>query len=135
MTNYDWAITTLLFFSVAINYMDRQVLSLTWKDFIAPEFHWTNNILVQSPVSSRSFMLSACCLPGGLSTGLTRRKGSSVIGVWSAGAVLHAFCGINATSGIVAGKWFVGFEEARKIIGTVDNIGMITSVSVTLFIF
>ena len=23
--------------------MDRQVLSLTWKDFIAPEFHWTND--------------------------------------------------------------------------------------------
>jgi len=43
MTNYRWAITSLLFFSVAINYMDRQVLSLTWKDFIAPEFHWTNN--------------------------------------------------------------------------------------------
>ncbi len=43
ITNYRWAITGLLFFSVAINYMDRQVLSLTWKDFIAPEFHWTNN--------------------------------------------------------------------------------------------
>ena len=23
--------------------MDRQVLSLTWKDFIAPEFHWDDN--------------------------------------------------------------------------------------------
>lgn len=32
----------MLFFATTINYMDRQVLSLTWKDFIAPEFHWTD---------------------------------------------------------------------------------------------
>ena len=31
----------LLFIATTVNYMDRQVLSLTWKDFIAPEFHWT----------------------------------------------------------------------------------------------
>ena len=33
----------LLFTATTVNYMDRQVLSLTWKDFIAPEFHWTDN--------------------------------------------------------------------------------------------
>ena len=33
----------LLFVATTVNYMDRQVLSLTWKDFIAPEFHWTDN--------------------------------------------------------------------------------------------
>lgn len=32
-----------LFVATTVNYMDRQVLSLTWKDFIAPEFHWTDN--------------------------------------------------------------------------------------------
>ena len=26
----------LLFIATTVNYMDRQVLSLTWKDFIAP---------------------------------------------------------------------------------------------------
>ena len=40
---YRWAICSLLFFATTINYLDRQVLSLTWKDFIAPKFHWTNN--------------------------------------------------------------------------------------------
>jgi ACS family hexuronate transporter-like MFS transporter len=64
----------------------------------------------------------------------TKKGFSGAIGVWSVGAILHAFCGI-ATSGITAGKWLVGFEEARKIIGTVDDIGLVTSVSVTLFIF
>ena len=33
----------LLFVATTVNYLDRQVLSLTWKDFIAPEFHWTDN--------------------------------------------------------------------------------------------
>ena len=37
MTNYRWVICTMLFLATTINYMDRQVLSLTWKDFIAPE--------------------------------------------------------------------------------------------------
>ena len=26
----------MLFFATTVNYLDRQVLSLTWKDFIAP---------------------------------------------------------------------------------------------------
>ena len=42
MTNYRWTICLMLFIATTINYMDRQVLSLTWKDFIAPEFNWTD---------------------------------------------------------------------------------------------
>jgi len=56
------------------------------------------------------------------------------IGVWSVGACLHAFCGI-ATSGIITGEWFVGFAAAKEIIGTVNNVGMVVNVSVTLFVF
>ena len=41
-SNFRWFICVLLFFATTVNYMDRQVLSLTWKDFIAPEFHWTD---------------------------------------------------------------------------------------------
>ena len=39
-TNFRWFICGLLFLATTVNYMDRQVLSLTWKDFIKPEFHW-----------------------------------------------------------------------------------------------
>lgn len=42
MSSFRWVICCLLFFATAVNYMDRQVLSLTWKDFISPEFHWTD---------------------------------------------------------------------------------------------
>ena len=35
-------VCSMLFLATTINYMDRQVLSLTWKDFIAPEFAWSD---------------------------------------------------------------------------------------------
>ena len=56
------------------------------------------------------------------------------IGVWSVGAVLHAFAGL-VTSGVVAGVWTTSFLGAREAIGTVGDISLVVSVSVTLFIF
>ena len=38
MSNFRWVICALLFIATTVNYMDRQVLSLTWKDFIARSF-------------------------------------------------------------------------------------------------
>ena len=32
MSNFRWVICALLFIATTVNYMDRQVLSLTWKD-------------------------------------------------------------------------------------------------------
>lgn len=40
MTSFRWTIVTTLFVATTINYLDRQVLSLTWDEFIKPEFHW-----------------------------------------------------------------------------------------------
>ena len=34
MTNYRWVICAMLFFATTVNYLDRQVLSLTWDEFI-----------------------------------------------------------------------------------------------------
>ena len=39
-TKFRWTIVALLFVATTINYLDRQVLSLTWDEFIKPEFHW-----------------------------------------------------------------------------------------------
>ena len=44
MSNWRWVMCAMLFFATTVNYMDRQVLSLTWKDFISPEFHWNDEI-------------------------------------------------------------------------------------------
>jgi MFS transporter, ACS family, hexuronate transporter len=135
MTNVRWEITALLFFATTINYLDRQVLSLTWKDFIAPEFHWTNNDYGNITALFSIFYAFSMLFAGRIVDWLDTKKGFLwAIGVWSVGAILHAFCGI-ATSGIVANKWLVGFEGAREAIGHVNNVGLIVSVSVTLFIF
>ncbi len=135
MTNYRWAICALLFFATTINYLDRQVLSLTWKDFIAPEFHWTDSDYGNITALFSIFYAIGLLVAGRFVDWMDTRKGFLwAIGVWSVGAVLHAFCGI-ATSGIVAGEWFVGFEGALHAIEKVKDVGLIVSVSVTLFIF
>ena len=133
--NYRWVICAMLFFGVTINYMDRQVLSLTWKDFIAPEFHWTNNDYGNITSLFSIFYAISMLFAGRFVDWLDTKKGFLwAIGVWSVGACLHTFCGI-ATSGIITGQWLVGFKGAREAIGTVNNVGMIINVTVTLFVF
>jgi ACS family hexuronate transporter-like MFS transporter len=135
MTHYRWVICAMLFFATTVNYLDRQVLSLTWKDFIAPEFHWTNNNYGTITALFSIFYAISMLFAGRVVDWLDTKKGYLVaIGIWSVGAMIHAFCGI-ATSGFLVGKWFVGFEGAKDAIALVSNTSLIASVSVTLFIF
>jgi ACS family hexuronate transporter-like MFS transporter len=135
MTNYRWTICSLLFFATTINYLDRQVLSLTWKDFIVPEFHWNNNDYgTITAVFSLAYAFSML-LAGKFVDWMDTKKGFLwAIGIWSIGACLHAFCGI-ATSGIVAGKWLVGFHGAKEALATISDVSKVTSVSVIFFVF
>jgi len=84
----------LLFLATTVNYMDRQVLSLTWKDFIAPEFHWNDNNY-GNITSIFSIVYAICMLfAGKIVDWLDTKKGYLwAIGIWSAGACLHALCG------------------------------------------
>ncbi len=135
MTNYRWVICAMLFFATTINYLDRQVLSLTWMDFIAPEFHWTNTHYGYITTFFSGFYALCMLFAGRFVDYLDTKKGFLwAIGIWSFGACIHAFCGI-ATSGIVAGQWLVGFEGAREAIGTVGDVGKVINISVMLFIF
>lgn len=134
MSKYRWQICYLLFFATTINYLDRQVLSLTWKDFIAPEFHWTNNDYGNITALFSIFYAIGLLVAGRFIDWLDTKKGFLwAIGIWSVGAVLHAFCGI-ATSGIVANEWFVGFKGAKDAIEHVGNVSKVINVSVVLFI-
>jgi len=132
---YRWSICGLLFFATTINYLDRQVLSLTWTDFIAPEFHWTNNDYGNITALFSIFYAVSLLFAGKFVDWLDTKKGFLwAIGIWSIGACLHSFCGI-ATTGLLSGNWFVGFEEAKAIIGTIKDTSLVINVSVTLFIF
>src|ERR1043165_3004614 len=134
LTKYRWTICGLLFFSTTINYLDRQVLSLTWKDFLVPEFHWTDSDYGTITALFSIFYAVSMLFAGRFVDWMDTRKGFLwAIGIWSLGAVLHAFCGIG-TSGILKGNWFTGFEGAKHSIATVADIATVTSTSVILFI-
>jgi len=135
MTNYRWVITSMLFLATTVNYLDRQVLSLTWVDYIAPEFHWTNNDYGTITSLFSIFYAVSMLFAGKLVDWLDTKKGYLwSIGIWSFGAILHAFCGI-ATSGIVTDNWIFSFAGSREALAAVDNISLIVTVSVTLFVF
>lgn len=135
MSKYRWTIVAMLFMATTVNYLDRQVLSLTWKDFIAPEFHWTDTDYGIITAWFSAFYAVSLLFAGRFVDWLDTKKGYLwAIGIWSLGAVLHAFCGI-ATSGILTGHWMVGFEQARHYIAQVEDVARVLNVSVVLFIF
>ena len=135
MTNHRWTVVLMLFMATTINYLDRQVLSLTWADFIAPEFHWTNSDYGTITGLFSVFYAISMLLAGKFVDWMDTKKGFLwAIGIWSFGAILHAFCGL-LTAGIVAGEWTLSFLGAREAISSVGNISLVVSVSVTLFIF
>lgn len=138
-SNYRWVICAMLFVALVINYLDRQVLSLTWKNFIAPEFNWTDaDYGLLTGVFSLVYAVSML-FAGKLVDFLGTKKGYVfAIAVWSTGACLHTFCGI-LTNGIVTGDWIMSFAGAREniagVMASAPAMGMsITTVSVWLFL-
>ncbi|MCM1035419.1 MAG: MFS transporter [Paludibacter sp.] len=98
MTNWRWVMCAMLFFATTVNYMDRQVLSLTFKEFIQPEFHWTDSdygtITGWFSIAYAIF----CLFAGKFIDWMGTKKGYLIaIIVWSLGAVLHAACGWATT--------------------------------------
>lgn len=138
MTNYRWLICSMLFIALVINYLDRQVLSLTWVNFIAPEFNWTAADYGRiTGVFSIVYAVSMIFAGKFIDFVGTKRGYLWAIGVWSAGACLHAFCGV-LTNGIITGQWTMSFIKSRELLLAAQNAGgagvMITTVSVWLFI-
>lgn len=131
MTNWRWWMCLLLFVATTVNYLDRQVLSLTWKDFIAPEFHWTDSDYGTITGFFSIFYAVACLFAGKFVDWMGTKKGYLwAIGIWSFGACLHAACGW-------ATMHIEGYEslEAMRIVeyGT-DAAIAIATVSVWLFL-
>ena len=93
-TNWRWYLCALLFVATTVNYLDRQVLSLTWKDFIAPEFHWTDTDYGMITGWFSLFYAAVSLFAGTAIDRLGTKKGYLLaIIIWSTGACLHAGCG------------------------------------------
>ncbi|MBO4756015.1 MAG: MFS transporter, partial [Bacteroidales bacterium] len=94
MTNWRWWLCSLLFVATTVNYLDRQVLSLTYEEFIKPEFHWTDANYGTITAFFSIFYAIVSLFAGKFVDWMGTKKGYLIaIGVWSAGACLHAACG------------------------------------------
>lgn len=119
MTNWRWWLCSLLFVATTVNYLDRQVLSLTYEEFIKPEFHWTDaNYGTITSFFSILYAI-ACLFAGKFVDWMGTKKGYLIaIGVWSLGACMHAGCGIATvlfTDGIESTAALKGIEAGSNI--------------------
>ena len=144
MTNFRWIICASLFFATTVNYLDRQVLSLTWKDFIAPEFNWTDNDY--GTITAVFSIIYALCnlFAGKFIDKLGTKKGYLwAIFIWSLGACLHAGCGVGtaalksvgfvAMMGITASVWLFLACRAVLALGEAGNFPAAIKVTAEYF--
>ena len=116
MTSFRWIICGLLFFATTVNYMDRQVLSLTWKDFIASEFHWSDTDYGVITATFSLIYAVANLFAGRFIDWMGSKKGYLwTIFVWSAGACLHALCGW-------ATEHTLGLHDAAELVGATGAV-------------
>ena len=127
MTHYRWTICMMIL-ALTINYLDRQVLSLTWDEFIKPEFHW-NEMHYGVVTATFSIVYALGMLfAGRIIDWLGTKKGYLwSIGIWSAGACLHAFCGILTES-------VVGVEDKAHLIAATGDLAVLVS-TVSMYFF
>ena len=131
MTNWRWWLCSLLFVATTVNYLDRQVLSLTYEEFIKPEFHWTDDHYGTITSLFSIFYAIACLFAGKFVDWMGTKKGYMIaIGVWSAGACMHAACGW-ATAHIEG----LGSVEAMRAVEAGSNVALaVATTSVYLFL-
>ena len=95
-SNYKWIICGMLFFATTVNYLDRQVLSLTYPNLIEKEFHWDETMYGTITGIFSMVYAIAMFFAGKFIDWLGSKKGYLwAIGIWSTGACLHAICGIG----------------------------------------
>lgn len=130
MTQYRWIICAMLFFATTVNYLDRQVLSLL-QPMLEEEFHWTDSDYGTITAIFSLFYAVSMLFAGRFIDWMGTRKGYAwSIAVWSAGAAIHALCGV------LTEKW-VGLPDAdalRAVAAGTDLAATISLVSVTFFI-
>ncbi len=128
MTEFRWVIVAMLFFATTVNYLDRQVLSLTWDEFIKPEFHWDESHY--GTITSVFSIFYAICMlfAGRFVEWMGTKKGFLwAIGVWSVGACLHAICGIVTEAS-------VGLNSKADLIAATGDLAVLIS-TISMYCF
>lgn len=128
MTSYRWTIVLLLFIATTINYLDRQVLSLTWDEFIKPEFHWDENHYGTITSVFSIVYAIAMLFAGRFIDWMGTKKGFLwAIGVWSVGACMHALCGVIT-------EQYVGLHSAAELAQATGDVAVVIS-TISMYAF
>ena len=126
----------MLFFATMFCYMDRQVLALTWKNFIAPEFGWTErNYSFLTAFFSLVYAI-AMFVAGRFITFIGNKRGYAIaMFICTLGATMHAFSGIMVC-GALTGFWPQNFEVALETLHDISTMTLpVTSTSILVFMF
>ena len=144
LSNFRWVICGLLFFATTVNYLDRQVLSLTWKDFIAPEFDWSDNDYGTITATFSIIYALSNLFAGKFIDRMGTKKGYLwAIFIWSLGACLHAGCGVGTgwlkaagfagMMGITVSVWLFLASRAVLALGEAGNFPAAIKVTAEYF--
>jgi len=120
ISGYRWTICALLFFATTVNYMDRQVLSLL-APALSTEFGWSNKDYANITSMFQFVYAIAMLFAGRFIDAIgTRRAFAIAVGLWSLGAVMHAFSvpvgAMLAALGVGLPVSVAGFMAARAVL-------------------
>jgi len=131
MTGFRWIICGLLFLATTINYLNRQVLSLTWKDFIALDFHWNDNDYGNITAVFSILYAVTSLFAGKFIDWIGSKKGYIwAIVIWSIGSCLQSTCGWITMK--LAGVSNV--EELRNMTKGSEKASKVSAISIGFFL-
>ncbi len=118
--NYRWVICGLLFFATTVNYLDRQVLSLL-APALSKEFGWSNSDYANITAVFQFTYAIAMLFVGRFIDAIgTKRAFGVAVGVWSFGALMHAYAVPIGTAlqalGIGIPVGIAGFMLSRAVL-------------------
>jgi len=120
LSRYRWTVCALLFFGVAINYVDRQTIALL-KPTLASEFHWTEvdygHIVFAFTLAYGLGAIGAGRLMDVLGT---RRGYGLAVTLWSVAAAAHALAG--SVLGFMAARFALGLGEAGSFPASIKAV-------------
>src|ERR1051326_1564827 len=132
--NYRWSICGLLFCSVALNYIDRNIIGIL-KGPLSQELHWTENDYGNIAAAFQFAYAFGYLLGGRMMDRIGVRRGLPIaVAVWSAAAAAHGLCSLLprtetmqfSLAWLGLGTFVVpmtvfGFMSARVVLGLAEG--------------
>ena len=134
MSSYRWTVCFILFFATMFCYMDRQLLSLTWDSYIAPEFGWSEKDYSNITAFFSLVYAIALFVAGRFITFVGTKRGYAIaMLVCTVGATLHTVSGI-VVCGALTGYWTTSSDAAIEVLHDASAMMLpVTTTSVIVF--